>query len=359
MSLACNGERVLHFLQSYFSRCGSNEMWSQSHFAAASFRLVENMLKFFRISRINSFGLRVPTTNTYFGVRAVLCIARARYDYQAVPTSQVNERRLFPSVAVSVLAASVAFTSFSTKLDVTTNKISGKEAEQYLTNMLRKAHRNGIETQVRMKAQDGSIRVVDVWDKECDEICEVKVGKLNKSKKLARQVAKDLFLRDQYGYKPQIHFFKSLATGLVGPSQSCAEFLKDNEITMHVHNHTASEGSDNCRACKGLTELVHAGAADGAEPTAATNAHATPEKSIAVCFEGAVNLVVALITLALALESASKLKKMEDQLPELKKEAAELLSLMHEFSLVLQQELDLHLPRVPSTFEEKPSAAST
>lgn len=342
-----------------YTRCGSNEMWSQSHFAAASFRLVENMLKFFRISRINSFGLRVPTTNTYFGVRAVLCIARAHYDYQAVPMSQVNEKGLFPSVVVSVLAASVAFTVFSTKLDVTTNKISGKEAEQYLTNMLRKAHRNGIETQVRMKAQDGSIRVVDVWDKECDEICEVKVGKLNKSKKLARQVAKDLFLRDQYGYKPQIHFFKSPATGLVGPSQSCAEFLKDNEITMHVHNHTASESSDNCCACKGLTELVHAGAADGAEPTAATNAHATPEKSIAVCFAGAVNLVVALITLALALESASKLKKMEDQLPELKKEAAELLSLMHEFSLLLQQELDLHVPRVPSTFEEKPSAAST
>ncbi len=315
------------------------------------------MLKLFRISRINSFELRVPTTNTYFGVRAAPCIARAHYDY--------HEKGLFPSVVVSVLAASVAFTSLSTKLDVTTNKISGKEAEQYLTNMLWKAHRNGIETQVRMKAQDGSIRVVDVWDKECDEICEVKVGKLTKSKKLARQVAKDVFLRDQHGYKPQIHFFKSPATGLVGPSQSCAEFLKDNEITMHVHNHTASESSGNCRACKGLTELVHAGAADGAEPTAPRNAcHATPEKSIAVCFAGAVNLVVALITLALALESASKLKKMEDQLPELKKEAAELLNLMQEFSLVLQQELDLHLPRVPSTFEkhtrkrEKQSAAS-
>ena len=259
------------------------------------------------------------------------------------------------SIVAAVLAAHVAYSNSPAKADVTTNRVMGREAENFLFERLDKLHKGGIETQVRMRTDDGSLRIVDILDTNCQEIVEIKVGKVSLSKKTAEQLAKDMALREKYGYKPQIHFFKSPTTNQGGPSKPLQEFLSENNITSHVHNHTVQESSSACRSCQhGLREIARAGssekaASDSVKPLTETQLTKTPQTSAtasqALCAAGAVNLAIALAALAMAMHSAHKVQQVieKEELPELRKESRDLIDALKRFEATLRAEIDIHL----------------
>ena len=56
----------------------------------------------------------------------------------------------------------------------TENKAIGLAAEDFIASSLREIHQEGISTQVCLSLENGSIRIVDVFDSPCGEMKEVK-----------------------------------------------------------------------------------------------------------------------------------------------------------------------------------------
>ena len=113
--------------------------------------------------------------------------------------------------------------------DTCANRESGKVAEALVMNLLKEAHGSGVQSQVHMKTDLG-VRIVDVMDRTCNSIHEIKVGSLTKSQRTMAQITKDLWLRDTRGFEVNYHFFKSPETGKVGPSKSLRSMLQEEGI---------------------------------------------------------------------------------------------------------------------------------
>ena len=255
-------------------------------------------------------------------------------------------------LAAAVLAAQLAYGYHHSKADVFTNRSNGKDAEEFLASSLSALCCGaGIETQVYMKTPEG-LRIVDVVNRCDGTLHEVKVGQLSKSVKTIKQLLKDLALSKEYGLKPHIHFFKSPETGKVGPTKPLQKWMSENNIAVHVHNHTVKESSGACGHCtKSLPKIADAAmskATGAASPETATtkvteSMLASAQVSQALCAAGALNLAVALAALAAARRSAHLVSQIElEKLPELHQETEEFRVALQALETSLRTEIDSH-----------------
>eukprot|EP00435_Cladocopium_sp_Y103_P005585 s1260_g1.t2 len=240
----------------------------------------------------------------------------------------------------------------------------GLAGEEFVASSLRKIHQEGISTQVRFGLENGSIRIVDVFDSLCGEIKEVKVGKVSCTKAVAEQIWKDVALRQEHGYKPSFHFFKSPKTGQGGPTKPLEEFLAARNMGTHVHDHTVAETNGACRACqKDLSAIAHANqpvTTHGVQQPSMSSTKGVPKPSVevnsnpsiqtsvqmsqALWAAGFVNLAVALVALGVAKRCHAEVSKVEKELvPELRMKASDFLTALSSFESALQRVIDLHL----------------
>lgn len=255
-------------------------------------------------------------------------------------------------LAAAVLAAQLAYSTYrDTKADVITNKINGKEAEEFLAASLRQVCGSGIETQVHMKTDTG-FRVVDAVDTCHGILHECKVGKLSKSQSTIAQLSKDLSLKEQ-GWRPRIHFFNSPETGQGGPTKPLKEFLSEKGIECFEHNHTVRETAGSCGPCsESLREIADAAVIKPEGSTSRKIAKMKATESIessaavsqALCAVGALNLAVAVGALAVAMHSSQVAARIEaKQLPELRRETEDLRLALATFEVSLKAEIEKHL----------------